>query len=326
MLLSHILSLVGCALTGLQAFLILYQGDGICLNQGCEIVDSLTRIPPLYFNIAGFLFFLLVSFGISQARKGSELWQRFTGLLLLAALAAEAVLICFQYLITDIFCSYCLIVFSLIVLINIFMGLKQTFRGIFIFSAACLAFASLDFTIEHESEFTLDDGTLASFNTDASDRQLYLFFSSTCDHCEEVLGVMKDELSCNVKFHPVDQVTSFTFPNITPSRSYDPQVNVDFLKHLGIKEIPVIADINQTKTVILTGQKAIVEYLRDYCQPKRLEQTTELPSSQSSNYSFPLPEKEDGCSVDENCEEESSSALSSEQSLAVPQAPERADG
>ena len=88
MLLSHILSLIGCALTGLQTFLILYRGNGLCFNEGCEIVDSLSLLPPLYFNVVGFLFFLFISFGISQARKGSELWQRFTSLLLLAAIAA----------------------------------------------------------------------------------------------------------------------------------------------------------------------------------------------------------------------------------------------
>lgn len=317
MLLSHILSLVGCALTGLQTFLILYRGDGICLNEGCEIVDSLTLLPPLYFNIAGFLFFLFISLGISQARKGSELWQRFTSLLLLAAVAAEAVLICFQYFITDVFCSYCLIIFSLIVLINLFMGLRQTFRSVVIFAAVCMAFSSLDFTVDNQTTFSLDDGTLATFKADSSDRQLYLFFSSTCTHCESVIETMKEEIRCNVSFNPVDQVASFTFPNIDVSLSFEPRVNVSYLKLLGISEVPAMTSIQQQSTTVLKGEKAIVEYLQQYCLPGKSEKIAEPQYNQSSNYSFPLPET-DGCAVAEDCEEQTSTNSSSQAPPAPP--------
>jgi hypothetical protein len=320
MLLSHILSLVGCALTGLQTFLILYRGDGLCLNEGCEIVDSLTLLPPLYFNIAGFLFFLFISFGISQARKGSELWQRFTSLLLLAAVAAEAVLVCFQYFITDVYCSYCLIIFSLIVLINLFMGLRQTFRSVVIFAAVCMAFSSLDFNVDNQTAFSLDDGTLATFKADSSDRQLYLFFSSTCTHCESVIETMKEEISCNVNFNPVDQVASFTFPNIDVSPSFEPRVNVSYLKHLGISEVPAMTSIQQQSTTILKGEKAIIEYLQQNCLPGKIEKIAEPQYNQSSNYSFPLPEA-DGCAVAEDCEEQTST-ISPSQAPPAPPTPE----
>ena len=319
MFLSHILALVGCALTGLQTFLILYQGDGLCLNEGCEVVETLTLLPPLYFNIAGFLFFLFISFGISQARKGSELWQRFTSLLLLAAIAAEAVLVCFQYFITDVFCSYCLIIFSLIVLINLFMGLRQTFRSVVIFAAACVAFSSLNFNVESQSTFSLDDGTLATFKADSSDRQLYLFFSSTCAHCESVIEAMKEEISCDVSFNPVDQVASFTFPNIHVSPSFEPRVNVSYLKHLGISEVPAMTSIQQQSTTVLKGEKAIVAYLQQYCLPGKSEKIAEPQYNQSSSYSFPLPEA-DGCAVTENCEEQTST--NSSQAPPAPPTPE----
>lgn len=317
MLLSHILSLIGCALTGLQTFLILYQGEGLCLNEGCEVVDSLTLLPPLYFNIAGFVFFLVISFGISQARKGSELWQRFTSLLLLAAVAAEAVLVCFQYFITDIFCSYCLIILTLIVLINLFMGLRQTFRSLVIFSAVCLAFASLDFNADSQTDFALEDGTLATFKATSSDRQLYLFFSSTCTHCESVLETMKKDITCDVNFNPVDRVASFTFPNIEVSPSFEPRVNISYLNHLGITEVPAMTSIHQQSTTILRGEKAITNYLNQHCLPGKIEQSTILQNNQSDNFSFPLTEK-DGCSVAEDCEEPSGSSSSSPMIPATP--------
>ncbi len=320
MLLSHILSLVGVALTGLQTFLIFYQGEGLCLNEGCEIVDSLSLLPPIYFNIAGLLFFLFVGIGLSQARKGSELWQRFTSLLLLAAIAAEAVLICFQYFITDIFCSYCLIIFSLVVLINLFMGIRQIFRSVVIFAAVSMAFASLDFKVDNQSTFSLEDGTLATFKTDVSEKQLYLFFSSTCTYCESVIEAMKDEMHCDVNFNPVDRVASFTFPNIDISPSFEPQVNVNYLKHLGITEVPAMASIDEQRITVLKGEKAIMEYLREYCLPDQTQQKSTPRNNQSGSFSFPSPES-DSCSVAEDCQPSTSSYSSPQVSPAQP-APE----
>ena len=317
MLLSHILSLVGAALTGLQTFLIFYQGEGLCLNEGCEIVDSLTLLPPLYINVAGLLFFLFVGFGLSQARRGSELWQRFTSLLLLAAIAAEAVLICFQYFITDIFCSYCLIIFSLIVLINLFMGIRQIFRSVVIFAAVSMAFASLDFKVDSQSTFSLQDGTLATFRSEASENELYLFFSSTCPHCESVIEAMKDEMHCDVNFNPVDLVASFTFPNIDISPSFEPQVNVRYLKHLGITEVPAMTSIDEQRITVLKGEQAIMEYLSEHCLPKQSRQNPTTPNNQSGSYSFPLPET-DSCSVTEECQSSTDSSSSPTVTVAPP--------
>ena len=317
MLLSQILSLVGAALTGLQTFLIFYQGEGLCLNEGCEIVDSLTLLPPLYFNVAGLLFFLFASFGLSKARKGSELWQRFISLLLLAAIAAEAVLICFQYFITDIFCSYCLIIFALIVLINLFMGIRQVFRSVVIFAAVSMAFASLDFKVESQSTFSLQDGTLATFKGDASEGELYLFFSSTCPHCESVIEAMKDDMNCDVNFNPVDRVASFTFPNIDISPSFDPQVNVRYLKHLGITEVPAMTSIDEQRITVLKGEKAIVEYLSEYCLPDQTRQNPAPRNNQSGSYSFPLPET-DSCSATEECQSSTDPSSAPSVTLAPP--------
>ncbi|NNK12834.1 MAG: hypothetical protein HKP52_01200, partial [Desulfofustis sp.] len=78
MLVSFFCALIGCLITGVQSVLIYIQGEGVCFNEGCKIADSLTLVDPLYFNLAGFFFFLIVLIGLSRARKGSSLWQRFT--------------------------------------------------------------------------------------------------------------------------------------------------------------------------------------------------------------------------------------------------------
>lgn len=197
------------------------------------------------------------------------------------------------------------------------MGLRQTFRSAVIFAAVCMAFSSLDFNVDSQTAFSLDDGTLATFKAESSDRQLYLFFSSTCTHCESVIETMKEEISCNVNFNPVDQVASFTFPNIDVSLSFEPRVNVSYLKHLGISEVPAMTSIHQQSTTVLKGEKAIIDYLQKNCLPGKSEKTAEPQYNQSSNYSFPLPEA-DGCAVAEDCEEQTSTNSSSQAPPAAP--------
>lgn len=296
MLLSLIVSIVGCMLTGAQTLLIILQKEGICLNEGCEIIDSFTSIPPLYFNIGGFFFFLLVTFGLIQARKGSETWKRFVSLLLLAALAGEAVLFSFQLFVAQTFCSYCLIVLALVVLANFFMGIRQVFKGFVIYSTVIIAFSSLDFSSDSGPTGSLDTGTMAKLSLDTSDRQLYLFFSSTCTYCEKVMETLQEETTCNVNFNPIDPIGSFDFPGAALTTDYSPGVNRSFLKHLGIEEIPVLLSKHQSITTILRGEQTIRDYLEQNCRNNKM-------TEQTSIYSLPLPTQDDSCSVDEECEE-----------------------
>ena len=52
----------GALLTALfiavQMATIILSGEGFCLNQGCEVVESLTKVPPFFINLAGLLFLL----------------------------------------------------------------------------------------------------------------------------------------------------------------------------------------------------------------------------------------------------------------------------
>jgi len=307
MLLSLFFTLTGTVLTGLQVLLIFSQGEGICLNEGCEIVDALTLIPPLYFNIAGFIFFFLLSIGLGRARKGSELWQRFVSLLLLAGLCIEAVLVCFQFYITELFCSYCLIILALVVLANMFMGIRQIFRGIVLFSAIFMAFSSLDFSPGNATSYSLEDGSLASLKTESSDTRMYLFFSSSCRYCEDIIESMREEFTCNVNFNPVDQIESFIFPGAVNTKRYEPTINVNFLKHLNISEVPVLVVHHSDTTTILSGSQAISNYLEKNCRGRAPDGTPvvepELQSSGESSVTIPLPPLDDGCSVLEECEE-----------------------
>ncbi len=306
MLVSFFAAVLGFILTGTQAVLIYLDGSGICLNEGCEVVDSLTRIGPIYFNIFGFFFFLLVSFGLSRARKGAAIWKRFVSLLLLTALAGEGVLFSFQLFVTEIYCSYCLIVLALVFLCNLFMGLKQLFKGVVIFSTIVVAMASLNFDTNQEKKISLDDGTLARVGAAAPDRQLYLFFSSSCPYCEKVIETIKEDNNCAINFNPLDRIDSFSFPGAVMTETYNPEINRKYLGNLEIREVPVFLERRSDSLRILRGASAIKQYLELNCSPSHVGQispSTYLPDQTSSSAATDILPGADGCLTSEVCEE-----------------------
>ncbi len=306
MFLSILFALTGCLLTGVQSVLIFIQGEGVCFNDGCEIVDSLTRVDPLYFNLVGFLFFFIAAIGLSRARSGSELWLRFTSLLLLAALAAEAVLLAFQIIVSEALCSYCLIILALIVLANIFMGPKQIFKGIVIFSAVLLASFSLDYHGGAVRPQPLENGTMARYQPESSDKEMYLFISSTCNHCQSLLDKIENSRGCTINFNPVDAYRDFSFQGAALTPGYQPRINLDFLKKLGIKEIPVLLYQEDTAMHLIRGEQAIDAFIEAECHAAPQLSTVQEPVRMSSSYQpLPLPigEQEDGCTLEEACED-----------------------
>ncbi len=310
MLVSFFCALIGCLITGVQNVLIYIQGEGVCFNESCKIVDSLTLVDPLYFNIAGFFFFLIAAIGLSRARKGSNLWQRFTSLLLLAGLAAEAVLLSFQILISQVLCSYCLIILALVVLANLFMGLKQMFKGIVVFSAVLIASFSLDYQGAAFTPKPLEQGTMARYQPENSSTRFVLFISSSCAHCQSVLERLKDNPSCAVDFNPVDRYDGFSFPGAETVAGYKPKINLYFLKKLGITEVPVLFDQQDTSMTLIRGSEAIKAYIDQQCGPRLpqtpLQSSEQMSSMSTSSYPLPLPGEEDGCKIEEDCEDQSS--------------------
>ena len=71
--LASFLALAAALLTAAQSAFILLRGDAFCLNEGCRVVEDLTRVPPLAVNLAGLVFFLTLFFGL---RASGSLWRR----------------------------------------------------------------------------------------------------------------------------------------------------------------------------------------------------------------------------------------------------------
>ena len=160
--LATCIALLAGILTAAQSGFILLRGDSFCLNDGCRVVEELTRVPPLVVNLAGLLFFLTVLAGLRAARRLPRRLPRFVAPLLLAGLAVEGVLFAFQLFVAGAFCSYCLAILAAVVLLNLLLGLRQTAHGLVIFLAALLAFASLELQRPGQSDSAFRDGVFAS--------------------------------------------------------------------------------------------------------------------------------------------------------------------
>lgn len=302
-----IISFLASVLTAVQAFLLYTEGKGVCFNDGCEIVDSLSAVPPLYFNIAGFLYFQTLAWLLLWGRSGSEYWHKLARLLLLAGLGAEAVLIFFQYRIAMVFCSYCLVIFSVIVLLNLFCGLRQIVRGAVLFSAVLLACFSLKFGPATGKGPSLEAGSIAMLAGREDGASRYLFFSSTCSHCENVIDSLRERNRCDFRFNPIDRVGAFQFPGAEHSATYDPSINFNFLQGLSISAVPALVAIEADRTLVLQGEQRIMAYLDANCRPEsetvEYSGTTSIQAPDDMSLQSQEPAEDDACPVAADCEE-----------------------
>lgn len=300
-----ILSLLASLLTAVQSILILLDGNGLCFNEGCRIVDGMTSVSPLVFNLMGFLFFQAVFWGLLLERKNSGWPLKAVRLLAFAGMASEGVLIAFQLLVAGAFCSYCLVVCAFIILLNISLGLRQIASSTVVFVVVLLAFSSLQLKSAESAEgLSLDQGTYGLRPADRTGPQLYLFFSSTCRHCENIIETLKTRETCAVRFQPIDEIRPLDFPGLELAPVYSPAANRSFLKSLGIEEIPVLMAKEQSGIRILKGEQQIMAYLDENCEtgtPPSSSITMQTTSNGDSFLPKPVPE-DDACSVSKDCD------------------------
>lgn len=296
------IAFIGIILTATQSLLILSKGNGVCFNSGCEVVESLTTVSPLIFNIAGLLFFFTLFMALFFARKGADLWLHISKTLLLAGLCAEAVLVFFQWEIAQTFCSYCLIILSFILLLNLLHGLRQTVVGGVLFGAILVAGYSLQWQ-GNDSEQTLEKGSIAFVEGQKGSGGGYLLFSKNCKHCEAVIELLAEGNSCEVRFNPIDENPGFAFPGAEMNREYNSQANRNFLKLLSIKEIPIFVTMGDDNVQIFQGETQIKKYLQESCGATN-ENSYSGFSSMTSDQTFVSKRNsvdQDGCSVNEDC-------------------------
>jgi hypothetical protein len=297
------LALLGALGAAVQAGLQLSGGAAICLNEGCRVVEGLTRVPPAYINLAGLGFFLAAALLAWRARA-SRGARRLLGVLLLAAVGAEGVLFGYQLHVAKTFCAWCLAVFALVVLLNLLAGGRQALRAAAVFAAALVAFSALRFGVVQPAGGgrALDRGTYGVRSCDTPAKQLYLVFSSNCPHCAEVLRALEACNSCNFHFNPIDRIEKLDLPGVARSASYDPGVNRELLALLGIEEVPVLLVPGPEGVSVIRGQKRIVAYVGAECF--RAAPVLNIDPSRAlddGTLQLFVGEKDDGCNVKLDC-------------------------
>jgi uncharacterized membrane protein len=302
-----LLSLLSSLLTATQVLFILFSGDGLCFSNGCRIVDSLTTVPPLAFNLMGLLFFQAIFWGVWLDRRRAGRFTPAVKILLLAGMASEGVLVSFQYYITEIFCAYCLVILACIVLLNITFGFRQMASGLLIFAAVLMAFSSLQFynPLSQSEESTLEKGTYGMRHASGAGPELFLFFSSSCLHCENIIETLKRRNACTIRFQPVDEIRDLDFPGLQKAPDSSFAVNRKLLKSLGLEEVPVLLAKDAGGIQILKGEGSIRAYLERNCPVDRAADSAVSGSSTVGGGFLPTGEEDGSCSAFEVCEEPS---------------------
>ena len=255
--LGQFLALAASLLVAGQIGFTLYQGTPFCPNEGCSIVEKMIKVSPLIFNAVGLCFFQTIYWGLRVAKGERRRMPSFVPYLLLAALGVEAVLTSFQYLVVHTFCAYCLVILGCIVLLNCLLGLRQILTGVLVAAAVSLAFASLDLHQPAAGRQAFTDGVFASRPGVAKYPEHYLFYASTCVHCEKVIASLKTNGRVTVHFNPIDRVNSIDLANATLNHAYIPEINKALLTSLGIKEIPVLMTRTSDGWNIRRGEAAV---------------------------------------------------------------------
>lgn len=290
--------------TATQFSLQMLNKPTICFNEGCSIVETYTAIPPSSFNLFGMLFFAILFWTAYLSRENNDFWSKMHNILLLAGLAAEGVLVGFQHFILHTYCTYCLIVFSFIVFLNLLRGARHFTTGVAIFAAVLIGFFSLSFPTGAATEkLDLKKGAIGSQVTDPNEAQLTFFFSSTCMHCKEIMENLEAPLECNITFNPIDEVEQFNVAGIIKNETYDPAINRAFLAQYSIDEIPVLFVKEHGSFSVITQKSLILEKIEEPCSPDSTYMSETLQNESTSNELFlPPTEDDDGhCSVEEDC-------------------------
>lgn len=314
MLISAI-SFAASVLIGIQILIILFRGEAACLNQGCKIVENLITIPPIYFNLVGFFYFQTVCWLFFLARHKGNLFIELSRLFLLTGVAVESVLVTYQLYVAAAFCAYCLLLFSIVLLLNALAGWKQCVAGISIFFGIIIISSMLSYgpTALLSKQQTINSGTYGTRTCLNPQKELYLFFSADCPHCKNVIQALEGCSSCNFHFNPVEKLDGFDLKGMEHTASYDPELNKLLLKLLGIDSIPVLLEKNQSGFSLIKGETQIVHYIQQACyQADPLLYLSR--QGQSSQDGIPVFSEAGECSLNIECEKEGQQKLPAETS------------
>jgi len=301
----RILAFLACAVTAFQIGAALYRGEVLCLNEGCKIVEQLTNVPPVFFNLAGFLYFLTLALLCRREPVRSPFDINWLQVLLLAGLVMEGVLVGYQVFVVKQICSYCFFIFLTIAVLNLLYGGRQLLLGTVLFLAVFSAFPMLNFgpTLLALRNETIDSGSFAVKRCETPLKQAYFFFSSDCPHCQNVLEALKSCNSCEFSFNPVDRIESLGMPDLVYKADYDPMLNRLILSLLDIETIPVLLVRNPDGFNIIKGEGSIIRFISQACFRKETVRYLDYSQKNKQDGISVFTEQEGECNIQLDCPE-----------------------
>jgi hypothetical protein len=206
-------------------------GRSICLTEGCKVVAQHVRygdISILLIGLVTFSFLAFLSFLELYSNKTGV--DSFINLVLIVSLACEGFFTGYQVFSIHTPCLFCLIIFSIVVV----LGVIRLLAGERTVIAGFLSLAAVF------SMFYLVLPATVSVDLPASEHFI-LFYSKDCRHCAEVIQNL-DEKKIMVKHLEVTEYSAF-------------------LKSMGIDTIPTLMVNVPSQKLFITGKDAILRYL-----------------------------------------------------------------
>ena len=291
-------------LTAVQAVSSLITGSSICLNAGCKFVESLTAIPPVYLNILGLIYFQTVFWLLFRLKSGPDFRKHIIGPLLLSGLAFDTALLGYQLFVVQSLCSYCLLVLLLVILLNILYGARQTVAGLAILSAVAISFSVMVlFPASADSNrYSLKQASFGLKSCASPTKEIYLFFSSDCPHCQKVVEVLNNCNSCDLYLNPIDRIHAASLEGLKLNNGFSPEINRHILTVLGIDSVPVLVVKDDESYRFIRGENRILDFIRRACfTHDEILYFDQSPDAADKGITVLTPQDEE-CSVDIECQ------------------------
>ena len=240
----------------------------LCEATGCKLAGELLRFNPLYLNYLGIAsVFTLVILGYLSLK--SKAIEKLFFVALYSAIAFEATILGYQFLVNPEPCIFCMGIFSSLLIIALLSRMKNF---IFIAAAALSVFIGLNtLALNKNKSFLTHEGT-------------YLLHSETCPHCKKVKKYLAEH---HIQYTPIS-IKEASVRN--------------FLKFAGFTTIPVLVLKDAQGTQMFEGDHKIISHYehKDNAHTSEAE-PKEQPAQSNSAIGLPTDlfkaTSEPGCAI-----------------------------
>ena len=227
------------------------QHSSLCGEVGCKLAAELLNFDAMYLNYFGLAgLFVLIILGALSLK--STLYESLFFVGLYGAIAFEATIISYQFVVNPEPCIFCLGIFSSLLLIALFSQLKHF--AITLATVLAIFVGMNTLAVTKNKSFIVSNGN-------------YLIQSETCSHCKKVKAYFAE--------YKIDY-TSISVKEAS-ARS--------FLKFAGITSIPVLLTKDTKGISMLVGDHKIIKHYKaqNAVTTAPLDViTATMPSTQSS--------------------------------------------